>query len=240
MLIFSALTMPPFRSVKLRTRRADCAACGSDKQNAKTVEDTDYVAFCGGGQLDWETAGLLPGKTGERMSAQVIWVSLNNSFHFIDDLSFRTYTPDSRTRKDRRCLWMFARCPSSRFAIYLLHIVRAYHLLSCWLADYLSTQDVPLSELLANPSTFFESTLHPPLTSASLVSLDPTTLHGGSPTAKTLIVCVCKRGNDSQLAASALQSIVKERSLANVYEVKDLVGGLRAWSRDVDPNFPVY
>jgi adenylyltransferase/sulfurtransferase len=40
------------------------------------VEETDYVAFCGGNQPDWETAGLLPGKADERMSAQVRLVSL--------------------------------------------------------------------------------------------------------------------------------------------------------------------
>jgi len=35
------------------------------------IEGPDYVVSCGGGQPDWETAGLLPGKAGERMSAQV-------------------------------------------------------------------------------------------------------------------------------------------------------------------------
>jgi adenylyltransferase/sulfurtransferase len=71
MLVFSALAMPSFRSVKLRTRRANCAACGSDKQNVKIIEETDYVAFCGGDHPDWETAGLMPGKAGERISARV-------------------------------------------------------------------------------------------------------------------------------------------------------------------------
>ena len=84
MLIFSALAMPPFRSVKLRTRRVNCAACGSDKQSVKTVEETDYVAFCGGSQPDWETAGLLPGNSGERMSAQVRLVSLKGTFNLIE------------------------------------------------------------------------------------------------------------------------------------------------------------
>ena len=37
----------------------------------KIVEETDYVAFCGGSHPDWETAGLVPGKADERMSAQV-------------------------------------------------------------------------------------------------------------------------------------------------------------------------
>ena len=73
MLIFSALAMPPFRSIKLRTRRVNCPACGSDSQNAKMIEETDYVAFCGGVQPDWEAAGLFPGKAGERVSAQV-WI----------------------------------------------------------------------------------------------------------------------------------------------------------------------
>jgi adenylyltransferase/sulfurtransferase len=66
------------------------------------------------------------------------------------------------------------------------------------------------------------------------------TLPGEAPTTKKLIVCICKRGSDSQLAASSLRSVVEASSLTDTYEVKDLVGGLRAWSRDVDPNFPVY
>ena len=98
MLVFSALAMPPFRSVKLRTKRANCAACGSDKENSKMIEETDYVAFCGGSQLDWETAGLLPGKADERMSAQVRLVFLKNYFDLIGNASPRTCIPDSRIR----------------------------------------------------------------------------------------------------------------------------------------------
>ena len=68
MLIFSALVVPPFRSVKLRMKRANCAARRSDKQNSEMLEETDYVAFCGGSEPDWEIAELLPGRTDERMS----------------------------------------------------------------------------------------------------------------------------------------------------------------------------
>lgn len=83
MLVFSALAMPPFRSVKLRTKRANCIACGSDKEDLKMIEETDYVAFCGGSQPDWEAVGLVPGKADERMSVQVRLVFLNNSFDLI-------------------------------------------------------------------------------------------------------------------------------------------------------------
>ena len=48
------------------------------------------------------------------------------------------------------------------------------------------------------------------------------------------IYFVCRLGNDSQIAADALRGIAKDST------VKDLVGGLRAWATDVDPNFPIY
>ena len=63
--------MPPFRSVKLRQKKAQCPACGD---NRGIIEETDYVAFCGGEQPDWESRGLLTGQVGDRMtpSASVI------------------------------------------------------------------------------------------------------------------------------------------------------------------------
>ena len=45
---------------------------------------------------------------------------------------------------------------------------------------------------------------------------------------------ICRLGNDSQIAADALRSVIKGGT------VKDLVGGLRAWAVDVDPDFPIY
>jgi adenylyltransferase and sulfurtransferase len=45
---------------------------------------------------------------------------------------------------------------------------------------------------------------------------------------------VCRLGNDSQLAADAL------RNSSTGGSVKDMVGGLVRWAKDVDPCFPVY
>jgi len=47
---------------------------------------------------------------------------------------------------------------------------------------------------------------------------------------------VCRRGNDSQLAVRKLQSFFSDMSV----NIKDIVGGLTAWSNDVDENFPIY
>jgi len=45
---------------------------------------------------------------------------------------------------------------------------------------------------------------------------------------------VCRLGNDSQIAANAL------RGVSSAAQIMDLIGGLKAWAKDVDPNFPVY
>ena len=52
------------------------------------------------------------------------------------------------------------------------------------------------------------------------------------PAAPPLVV-VCRRGNNSQFAVQWL------RTHAGIDAV-DVIGGLRAWSADVDPAFPLY
>ncbi len=49
------------------------------------------------------------------------------------------------------------------------------------------------------------------------------------------IVVVCRRGNDSQKAVMALKSRLPENVI-----IKDLIGGLYAWSDKVDPGVPKY
>ena len=47
---------------------------------------------------------------------------------------------------------------------------------------------------------------------------------------------VCRRGNDSQVAVKKLQSFFGDVSVT----IQDIIGGLTAWSCDVDKSFPVY
>lgn len=50
LLIFSAYSTPPFRSIRLRSRRTNCAVCSADATvDVDTIMSgsTDYVAFCG-------------------------------------------------------------------------------------------------------------------------------------------------------------------------------------------------
>lgn len=47
---------------------------------------------------------------------------------------------------------------------------------------------------------------------------------------------VCRRGNDSQKAVKRLQKLFKEDTI----EIKDIIGGIHAWSKKIDSSFPVY
>jgi adenylyltransferase/sulfurtransferase len=50
LLLFSGYSIPQFRNVKLRSRRADCASCSANHTvtaSSLTSGSTDYVAFCG-------------------------------------------------------------------------------------------------------------------------------------------------------------------------------------------------
>ncbi|KAG8835725.1 Urmylation protein [Serendipita sp. 399] len=76
--------------------------------------------------------------------------------------------------------------------------------------------NIPLNDLLGDPSSYLPQ--------------DPTT--------ETYVLC--RLGNDSQIAAEALRGIARASSGSAGAVVKDIIGGLRAWSKEVDAQFPVY
>jgi adenylyltransferase/sulfurtransferase len=47
------------------------------------------------------------------------------------------------------------------------------------------------------------------------------------------IYVVCRRGNDSQRAVKKLREIGHKN-------VVDMVGGMEAWAKEIDPTFPLY
>lgn len=50
---------------------------------------------------------------------------------------------------------------------------------------------------------------------------------------KEEVFVVCRRGNDSQLAVRYLREKLDIKS-------KDIIGGLHAWTKEIDENFPIY
>ncbi|KAJ3572552.1 hypothetical protein NP233_g3000 [Leucocoprinus birnbaumii] len=172
MLLFSALGTPPFRSIKLRSRKADCVACGNKDFNLSMIMETDYVQVCGGPRPDWVQLGLANGHAGHRATVQDLKKLLDEG----------------------QTLNLIDVRPSTEFGI-------------CQLA---SARGVPLHELVAKPESYLPADRNTP----------------------TYILC--RLGNDSQIAADALRS-----SRPNC-EIRDVIGGLRAWSKEIDPNFPIY
>ena len=63
MLLFSALSPSPFRTVKLRSKGPTCPTCSIEPEALKKqIDANDYIAFCGG---KGESARI----TGERAGA---------------------------------------------------------------------------------------------------------------------------------------------------------------------------
>ncbi|KOC68384.1 Adenylyltransferase and sulfurtransferase MOCS3 [Habropoda laboriosa] len=53
---------------------------------------------------------------------------------------------------------------------------------------------------------------------------------------ETSLYVMCRRGNDSQKAVKSLQKAFNKSNL----EIKDIIGGMHAWSKKIDHTFPVY
>ncbi|KAF9000743.1 hypothetical protein BDQ17DRAFT_1307842 [Cyathus striatus] len=69
LLLFSALSWSPFRTIKLRSRKPSCPTC-RDVSKEINLNSIDYVQFCGGSAPDWETQGRVPGKATHRIMAK--------------------------------------------------------------------------------------------------------------------------------------------------------------------------
>jgi adenylyltransferase/sulfurtransferase len=54
------------------------------------------------------------------------------------------------------------------------------------------------------------------------------------------VFVVCRRGNDSQLAVKLLCEHGKAKGRGEKVVIRDIIGGLVAWSETVDPLFPKY
>lgn len=71
LLTFSALKPVPFESIKVRSSKPLCPACGTEGGGIGEIQKTDYVQLCGGPTPDWEQRGLVEGALGLRTNAKV-------------------------------------------------------------------------------------------------------------------------------------------------------------------------
>ena len=62
-----------------------------------------------------------------------------------------------------------------------------------------------------------------------------TSVYLGIPYSFLAVYVICHRGNDSQLAVPLLKKMLPQDC-----KLKDIIGGLNAWSDNVDQTFPKY
>jgi adenylyltransferase/sulfurtransferase len=89
MTLFSVLASPSFRSIKLRSRKADCFACGRKDFSLNMIAETDYVQACGGPRPNWVERGLVGGITGYRATVEVRSPQERSPFIFLKNNSIQ-------------------------------------------------------------------------------------------------------------------------------------------------------
>ncbi|MCJ1462743.1 Urmylation protein [Pseudocyphellaria aurata] len=189
LLVYSAYSFPPFRSMRLRGQRSNCPSCSNSAsitRESLTSGSMDYLSFCGIASHP----NLLP--VDERMSAKEFKEKIidRGVVHTLVDVREKTQ----------------------------------YDI--CHLEDSLN---IPLSDLFSYNRG--NETVDGALTLERLINGDQERQAGP-------ICFICRFGNDSQVAVKKLRASPGFESTGRI--VRDIVGGLAAWRKDVDPGFPEY
>ncbi|KAL9629975.1 MAG: hypothetical protein Q9204_004973 [Flavoplaca sp. TL-2023a] len=199
MLLYSAVSEPMFRNVRIKGRRDNCPSCstGATITRESLFDGTlDYAAFCGSKE------GIRTLDDHERMKP----------------LEY-TQLIQRLTPLQRKNIVIFDVRPRTEYDLGHIEDSISWPILD--IAKSFKNED-PSSEN-ASPGP------HPLLQQG--IGWDKIEV---PPNARCAFM-VCRRGNDSQLAATMLKR--RKTDFDYIVEIK---GGLEAWRKDVDPTFPDY
>ncbi|KAL8905870.1 MAG: hypothetical protein Q9171_006499 [Xanthocarpia ochracea] len=199
LLLYSAVSDPMFRHVRIKGRRANCPACSSEANITKESLLTgsfDYAAFCG-------------------MNNTMDVFDLNESIEPLQYTRLINRLP-SQQRKD---ITVIDVRPKTEYD--LGHIKESVNWPIQTISqkgqeeDSFSERRLPTPNILRQPGVEWDE-VHVPLKSKCAFM-------------------ICRRGNDSQLAARLLKAQKTDFDF-----IVDVKGGLEAWRKEVDPTFPDY
>ena len=201
--IFSAYSTPLFRTIKVRSRRTNCAVCSGEASvtlNTLKSGSTDYVFFCG--TADPET--------------------LLTSEERVSPLEYRARYPETFTSQpgmaDGKPPTMIDVREKVQFDICNID----------------QSINIPISTILSSSRPSVKDPENN--TAASqLPSWIPAEV--ATPSTDPIYV-VCRLGNDSQVAVKKLKELGLDRGGERF--IGDIQGGLHAWRRQVDPEWPEY
>lgn len=189
LLLYSAYSFPPFRSMRLRGKRPNCPSCSASPVITRQFLNSgslDYTSFCGIAP----PPNLLP--IDERVSAK----------------EFKEKVKDGGIGHT------------------LIDVREKIQYDICHLEDSLN---IPFSNFISYDSR--DEMVDGNSKLQQLIGGDRK--RQGGP-----IYFVCRFGNDSQLAVQKFKSSPGFASTGRI--VQDIIGGLAAWRKDVDPGFPEY
>lgn len=213
LLLFDATTMA-FRTVKLRNAKASCVCCGvSAEERLKLVSDTDYLTFT-------HTCSMGDGYNEEKEALRILPLSQRISSIDFYQRYYKNATDERFFLIDVRPRSMFDMCRIAKSENYPFDELE-------------KSSDDPAGETIAD----------------KLVAKIEEKWKKGVD-----VFFVCRRGNDSQLAVSLLNKRMMTTMTTTTMGkttttgggggeeriLRDLIGGLMHWSRDVDKDFPVY
>jgi adenylyltransferase/sulfurtransferase len=210
--IFSAYSTPPFRTIRLRSRRANCAVCsdqGSVTLDSLRNGSTDYVQFCGSAN----PPQLLSPE--ERISAVEY-----QPLHLRSAMSPAT-GPASKL-------------PSHHSPTQPFTLIDVRDKVQFDICNLENSINVPISTILTEKkkeeaSNEESKDIHWP----SWLPPDVAAADSRSP-----IYVVCRLGNDSQLAVRKLKELGLDQGGKRF--IGDIRGGFKAWKAEVDPEWPEY
>ncbi|KAL1956166.1 hypothetical protein VTO42DRAFT_7601 [Malbranchea cinnamomea] len=204
--LFSAYSAPPFRSIKLRRRRADCAVCSAKASislDSLRGGSMDYVQFCG----SLNPVSILTPT--ERMTPQEYVRAYERGIAQRTEVGEPVV--DSPLIVDVREKVQYDICPFP-------------HSINVPISEILSTR-LKIAEEGQGTSDGEAIASHEWIKRLEMMANRTGEIH-----------VVCRQGNDSQLAVQKM----KELGLGKSRTIKDIQGGLKAWRREVDPEWPDY
>lgn len=180
--IFSAYSNPPFRTIRLRSRRANCAVCSAEATltlDTITSGSTDYVIFCG----STNPPSLLSPE--ERLSPQE-YRQRHPRPAWGNGLSDKPVETSPHTVIDVRDKTQFGLCSLD------------------------NSINIPISSILASASTSKPQTTEAEPKAVRIPQWVPPEL--ASSDSNNPIYVVCRLGNDSQIAVQRMKELGLDRN----------------------------
>ncbi|GAA6017269.1 hypothetical protein JCM10207_003672 [Rhodosporidiobolus poonsookiae] len=242
--LFSPLSpSSPYRTIKTRSRKPTCAACGTfpSLSPPPSASDSSEVASAEASALStpasrWQAFLSSPSGSWPGWSDPLCAVPGIGAREMSGRSDERIGVDELRRRVEKGARVVDTR-PEAEFGI----------------ASVEGSVNVPFAKLLKDPSLALAPLLTPsappPLPPASddpedLVATTHPAAIAVSSTEPERITFICRRGNDSLLAARAVKRYLAEEGAASGHrgevEVEDVRGGLVAWAEKGEEGFPMY